>query len=144
MMSKRRSRRSNSNSLFVSSRKRSKDDVSDINSEGYKETHSNSEISRDLLSLCFFALRPCIWYRILPDGLDNDNICSGFGQKWEHILPLLCNGDLLKAVVVESSIKFDMKRYNWETLCLNFVSEKGKELHSASYRRLQKTTTVVF
>ena len=129
----RRSNRGNSSSLLVSSNKRARKGLKKITVGGYDEKRSLGEESNDLLTQCFAAMQPSIWYAILPNEERNDDICSGSGQSWERLLPLLLNTKLLTSKVLDSSITYEVNRYGWESFCLTFP---GWKLHFSFYRRL--------
>ena len=137
MMQLRRSRRNKSKPLLVSSRISTRNKRMKIGSQGYEEKLTSKEKSVALLSGCFQNMCPRVWYRILPEEDENDHICSGFGQEWSNVLPLLVDSGLLKHRFVDGCDYYDVARYEWEAFCLKFLAENSTKLHFTSYRKFK-------
>ena len=144
MVSTRRSRRAISTNPIVSSRKKPCHSTLDSQLKGYNGDLTTAQVSRDLLAQCFLSMRSSIWYRILPKNDDHDSISDGFGQKWESVLPLLCNSGLIKSKVVDYSLSFSIMRYQWENFCKSFTNDHGRLLHFSGYRQLKKKKNGLF
>ena len=138
MSSTRRSRRVIPRNPIVSSRKKPCYSTPNSQLEGYNGVLTIAENSKDLLAQCFLSMRSAIWYRILPKNDERDSISDGFGQKWEYVLPLLCNSGLIKSKIEDSSLLYSVLRYQWEDFCKLFSNDRGRRLHFAVYREMRK------
>jgi hypothetical protein len=76
-----------------------------------------------LVDSVFGNLREGIWWRVLPIEGTNDDICTGTGQAWDVLLPLLLERDFIRVHGEPTLSGYQFRKRSWETLCTTFRGE---------------------
>jgi hypothetical protein len=77
-----------------------------------------------LVDSVFGNLREGIWWRVLPIEGTNNDICTGTGQAWDVLLPLLLERDFIRVHSEPTLSGYQFSKRSWETLlCTTFRGE---------------------
>jgi hypothetical protein len=91
-----------------------------------------------LVDSVFGNLREGIWWRVLPIEGANDDICSGTGQAWDVLLPLLLERAIIRVHGKPTLSGYQFRKWSWETLCTTFRGEGQLQMGTLQTKKVER------